>query len=521
MFFKRTSPFFHFCLLLFVCLISTEKVSAAHERTFFDDFIEAGGQFGEVSDKQKIKNTEVLLKLFNGHNAIVFDEKKTVQTLNLCLETRDHSIIRNVILDNYYTEITPYTIGVKKGASYQEISNVAIVCHNKNRCPYGIKYGYGNNCYSEGCSLNNITISNYVFPMILYTWNTVVGRIDCYKCDYGPFLLGTSLTVGALFCNGCCNGPVLGAVLDEKGRIVSNEKTAYLSYSTINVISVDGDDVNFCVGIGYAKYVNIGTIGMEASKASSLIASFYQSSSTYSVGTIVPEYCPNKFYQNYAIGKKLDKFNVSAIFGDNLGKSFEHSDKVNLYLERGNAYIAQLKGVSSNIHLLMPVVGGGPVRNDIYFGSEMVTGNGTDEIVDVKVSNSFGKYVGIVSNNQRIRIKLRGSASSAPSDEAINRQIMFLGKLVVGDADQYNAQHLIGETLINVAIESYKKNGTYRPSQSTQITGIKVTIDSKEDIPSILIEFPHGNKNQSFNFLYSLECFGGAYTSVEIEDIVK
>ena len=118
----------------------------------------------------------------------------------------------------------PYTIGVNKGVSYQEITNVTLSCHNRDLCKYAIKYGYGD-CYSEGCTLNNLTIANYYYPLLLFTWNCSIGRIDCYKCKYGPILLGTSLSIGAIYCNGCSNGPLLGVILDENGKVVSTEKT--------------------------------------------------------------------------------------------------------------------------------------------------------------------------------------------------------------------------------------------------------------------------------------------------------
>lgn len=521
MVFGRVKQFISICVLLcssaYGANTNSNENNANKVETINQQFLAAGGRYGTVNDSQKETNTKVLLKLFNDHNGLIFEKKQTIQTLNLCLETQSHSIIRNLILDNYYDKDVEFTIGVKKGVSYQEITNLTLTCHNKALCPYGIKYGYGTNYYSEGSTINNLTISNYRFPLLLFTWNTVVGRIDCYNCDFGPFLLGTSLSVGALFCNQCKNGPVLGAVLDENGVVVTNNRNGYLAYSNIDIVSTDGINVGFCMGVGYVKYVNIGTIGMEARKSQSLITSFYKNSSTYNVGSIVPEYCPRVFYQNSIRAKTPDNINVTAVFGENIHKAFEKSDKVNVFIERGTPYLSSLKGGFASIHLLTPTKKNGAIRNDVFFRSELTNGGGSRNGELINTSNSFGKYAGIITAHQRIRINLRGSMTLASSDEAIYRQIIFLGKLIVGDADQHNGQHVLGESIINVAIDSYKKGGTYKPHYTRIIEGIRLSVDSSKDIPALLIDFPKGKKDLSFNYVYNLECIGGAYTSVEIE----
>lgn len=504
---------------LFV-LISNESLNASdfpanQSQTICDVFYNEGGRYGVVGDRQKEINTQILLKLFKEHNGLIFEEKKRIQTLNLSLSTSNHTVLRNMILENYYTKSVPYTIGVKNGTSYQEISNVTLVCQNKGLCKYGIKYGYNERGYCDGLSIGGVTISNYYFPIVLFSWNTVIGRIDCYKCEYGPVLLGTSLSVGAIYCNSCKNGPILGAMLDEKGNVISTTKNAYLAYSTIDVVSTDGTDVGFCLGVGYAKYVHVETFGIEA-KATSMISSFYNTSNTYSIGTIVPEYATEKFYHNYSPDKAPDNLIVDAVFGDNIYPSFEKSDKVNLSVTKGSPYLTKLKNASTSVHILSPSLNAGEVRNNVYFGSELINGGGQDNGSVLRSSNSYGKYVGIVSGNQFIKIKLRGSATPASSNDSINRQVLFLAKLTVGDADQYNVKHVVGETLINLAIDSYKRKKTYTPTTTTKIEGLEIMIDSSEDIPSILVKFPKANQKQSANYIYNLECIGGAYTSVEI-----
>lgn len=511
-------------LLFFLALSIIEPSDASGYELFkqgrvdyIEEFVASGGVFGVVSDEQKVINTQVIREIFQKHNSIAFEEKKQVQTMNLSLETQNHSVIRNIILDNYYLKDVPFTIGVLKGVSYQEITNLTLICHNRSKCKYGIKYGYGKECYSEGCTLNNITLSGYVYPMMLFSWNTVIGRIDCYRCEYGPILLGTSLSVGTIFCNGCKNGPLFGAVLDEKGKVISDKKDAYLSYSNIDVVSTDGNDVGFCMGVGYAKYITIGTFGMEARKADCLIASFYETSNTYTIGTIAPEYTPEKFYRNYIKKSSPDNVMIAAVFGENITHSFTKSDIVNCYIEKSNPYLSKLDNTATAIHTLVPVAGKGSVRNDVYFGSELVNGSGSSNGNSLRTSNSFGKYLGVISGNQRILVKLRGCLTPASSNDSENRQILFLGKLVVGDADQYNKQHVLGETLINVAIDAYKKGNRYTALLTNHIPGLEVSIDSSGDLPKLVITFPHGNRLLSYNYVYNLECIGGAYTSVEVE----
>lgn len=492
-------------------------LTSFHQAGYIGEFVAMGGVFGVVSDEQKVINTRVLNKMFLEHNGIAFEEKKHIQTMNLSLETQNHSVIRNLILDNYYTNDVPFTIGVSKGVSYQEITNLTLTCHNRSKCKYGIKYGYGKDCYSEGCTINNITISGYVYPIMLFSWNTVIGRLDCYKCDYGPILLGTSLSVGAIFCNGCKNGPLLGVVLDENGKVISDKKASYLTYSTIDVVSTDGTEVGFCMGIGYLKYITIGTFGMEARKSDCLIASFYETSSTYTFGTISPEYAPKQFYKNFVTKSSPDNIIITALFGDNISTSFSESDNVNCYIEKSNPYLSKLDNTAASIHTLVPVAGKGSVRNDVFFGSELVNGSGLSNGINLRTSNSFGKYLGIISGNQRILVKLRGSLTPASSNDSENRQIIFLGKLVIGDADQYNKQNVLGETLINVVIDKYKIGNSYTASLTNHIDGIDVSIDSSGDLPRLIITFPHGNKSLSYNYVYNLECIGGAYTSIEVE----
>lgn len=503
--------------IIFIIVLFCPQPAVALSQSVSDEFLALGGKFGTVSNSQKTRNTQALQTIFKSHNGLVFEEKKRIQTQNLCITTQSHTVIRNIILENYYTQEVQYTIGVLKGVSYQEISNVTLVCLNKEMCKYGIKYGNENGRYSEGCTLNNITLSFYTYPLLLFTWNSVIGRIDCYKCYYGPILLGTSLSVGAIYCNGCNNGPLIGVNLDEKGRVISTAQNAYLTYSDIGIISTDGDDVGFCLGVGYSKYNNIGTIGIECKKAASIIKSFYKVSNTYTVGTIVPENDANKFYENYIKDKTPDNVCVTAVFGENITKALSNSDRVNMYIERSTPHLSRLKGSTSSVHIITPSFGVGPIRNDVYFESELINSGGNNNGSKTKTSNSFGKYAGLVTSGQRIRIRLRGSATLASSDDAVNRQIVFLGKLIVGDADQYNASHLLGETLINVALDSYRKGNSYKVTQTSEISGLGVSIDSTGELPSIIVEFPKGSDKHSYNYVYNLECIGGAYTSVEIE----
>ena len=63
----------------FLCLFLSLLTTAAQSQSFCDEFVNAGGKYGVVSEIQRAKNTQVLLKLFKEHNGLTFEEKKRIQ----------------------------------------------------------------------------------------------------------------------------------------------------------------------------------------------------------------------------------------------------------------------------------------------------------------------------------------------------------------------------------------------------------------------------------------------------------
>ncbi len=494
--------------------LNNKTIDYIDAKVLDDEFISLGGAYGEVTEDQRSKNADILNDFLKRYKAISFKNFVHIQVKNFtgCLNGNER--LENFDLKCYGDVESVFC--AKTQINYLYVSKVTL-SNSSGNIKYGFKLGdIDNTIRAPYSTFEHITLSAFTYPFVLFGWNCAIGRISCYMCTFGVVLMGTSISAQALYANNCKHGHCYGCYpTEDYGR----KGETYLTYSNIGISSTDAKIACKCaIALGVVKFCDINVVGAESRTIENVIRNYGPDDSRLNINTIQMSGAPTNTFAAKSNESENYKAYVNCmnIFGEYLSEAYSGSTGIEIVLMDTNISYTQKASFVSQVEKI-PVTGKTFKRTPVFFSSNNFQNAGGSTIGTTFPSFvSYGKFVGILSKGEKIKIRLRGARTGSYTADYKNRQIILLATLSIGNADTYNSKKIFGTTTINAYADSYKTsengNGGVTLNVTNVIEGIDITVDASENLPIVVIS-PNYTGDRH-NYIYNLEIIGGAMTEV-------
>jgi len=488
-----------------------------------DDFIALGGVYGTVDDETAYNNGLILQQLIDTKNCIVLDymnyAKYTLQTLNMSLYINDWTVIKNVRLSNRYTEQREFSIGTNgKSVRNYKFENVVIGNASKDLCLIGLKLGDGASLYGSYGNFDNIEFNTYVHPIVLFTWNTLIGRIKFYECDYVGVFTGTSINIKSLYAIGAKYGIYLGEVPADINPEPTNN---YLDYSKIEILSMDKAEDKL-VTVANLNALTIDIIASETSGVTKDIIHIngfcdkpaFVINRLFITGDITGSVVVNNFVgsiPSIRINHVESYYLMDKIIDTT-------SNPVYVFTDYSDSYSRPLPTYSTAIN---NVKADQIADYSTPFGGNILSYAGT--VNPRRTFNTVGNYVGTLNKTEALEIRLSTSYVAIGATDNTNRLTNTFIKMDVTSYAPYQTSTAVGmgTLYIRFVIDAYNVNQEYTPvvvGVNGCETLFNVSIDSSGDQPKLIITPSTMNftSTTTINYLYNMTVITGRTQSVRL-----